>query len=138
MEAIPPQRLKVMIVAGEPSGDAHAAALVNAMREATPNDQLNFFGATGPLMRAARVESVIHSDDLAIVGLLEIGSALPKFWSAFKKFKQAAIEHKPEAVVLVDWPDFNMRLARRLHLDGFKIAYYISPQVWAWRRHRFA
>src|SRR5688500_9891092 len=136
MESIPPQRRKLMIVAGEPSGDAHAAALVNAIREANPNDQLNFFGATGPLMRANGVESVIHSDDLAIVGLLEIGGSLPKFWSAFKKLKQAAIEQKPEAVVLVDWPDFNLRLAHSLHRRGLKVIYYISPQLWAWRSHR--
>ncbi|HET6646108.1 MAG TPA: lipid-A-disaccharide synthase [Pyrinomonadaceae bacterium] len=136
MEAIPPQRLKVMIVAGEPSGDAHAAALVNAMREVTPNDQLDFFGATGPLMRDAGVESVIHSDDLAIVGLLEIGHALPKFWSAFKKLREAALQQKPEAVVLVDWPDFNLRLAHSLHRRGLKVIYYISPQLWAWRSHR--
>jgi lipid-A-disaccharide synthase len=135
MTAIPTPR-KLMIVAGEPSGDAHAAALVNAMREATPNDQLAFFGATGPLMRAAGVESVIHSDDLAIVGLLEIGNALPKFWSAFKKLREVAIEQKPEAVVLVDWPDFNLRLAHSLHRRGLKVIYYISPQLWAWRSHR--
>ncbi|MDQ3172674.1 MAG: lipid-A-disaccharide synthase [Acidobacteriota bacterium] len=130
------EKLRLMIVAGEPSGDAHAAALVRALREAAPESQINVFGATGPLMRAAGVDSVIQSDDLAILGLLEIGRTLPKFWRAFKKLKQAALERKPEAVILVDWPDFNLRLARSLHRRGLRVIYYISPQLWAWRSYR--
>jgi len=125
-----------MIVAGEASGDAHAAALVNALRSAEPDVQLEFFGATGLLMRAAGVESVVNTDDLSILGLIEIGSALPKFWRAYKLLKQAAIEKTPDAVVLVDWPDFNLKLARALHRRGLKIIYYISPQLWAWRGYR--
>ena len=131
-----PQRLKLMIVAGEPSGDAHAATLVHALREVASDVQLEVFGATGPLMRAAGVDSTIHSDDLSIMGLLEIGRALPKFWRAFKELKQAAIERKPDAVILVDWPDFNLKLARALHRRGLKVIYYISPQLWAWRSYR--
>lgn len=123
-----------MIVAGEASGDAHAAALVRALREAAP--KLEFFGATGPLMRAAGVESIVRSDDLAILGLLEIARALPKFWRAYKLLKAAALENKPAAVILVDWPDFNLKLARALHRRGLKIIYYISPQLWAWRSYR--
>jgi lipid-A-disaccharide synthase len=129
------QPLKIMIVAGEASGDAHASSLVNALR-AHSEGQLEFFGATGPLMRAAGVESVVRSDDLAILGLLEIAGALPKFWRAYQLLKQAAIENKPDAVVLVDWPDFNLKLARVLHRRGLKVIYYISPQLWAWRSYR--
>jgi lipid-A-disaccharide synthase len=129
-----PKHLNLMIVAGEASGDAHAAALVAALRSADP--EIEFFGATGPLMRAAGVESVVNTDDLSILGLVEIGSALPKFWRAFKLLKQAAVERKPAAVILVDWPDFNLKLARALHLRGLKIIYYISPQLWAWRGYR--
>ena len=126
---------RLMIVAGEPSGDAHAASLVNALRAVEP-EKLEIFGATGPLMRAGGVESIVRSDDLAILGLLEIGRALPKFWRAYKLLKQAAIENKPAAVVLVDWPDFNLKLARALHRRGLKVIYYISPQLWAWRSYR--
>lgn len=128
--------LRLMIVAGEPSGDAHGAALARALRDVSGNAPLEIFGATGPLMRAAGVDSVIQSDDLAIMGILEVGRVLPKFWNAFKSLKRAAIERKPDAVVLVDWPDFNLRLARSLHRRGLKIIYYISPQLWAWRSHR--
>ncbi len=125
-----------MIVAGEPSGDAHGAALVRALRQAAPDVSFEVFGATGPLLRALGVDSVVDSDDLAILGLLEIGRALPKFWRAFRKLKRAAVMRKPDAVILVDWPDFNLRLARALHPRGLKVIYYISPQLWAWRSHR--
>jgi lipid-A-disaccharide synthase len=132
----PMETTRLMIVAGEASGDAHAAALVHALRAAAPDARLDFFGATGPLLRAAGVDSVIRSDDLAILGLLEIGGALPKFWRAYKLLKQAAIERTPDAVILVDWPDFNLKLARALHRRGLKVIYYISPQLWAWRSYR--
>jgi lipid-A-disaccharide synthase len=125
-----------MIVAGEPSGDAHAASLVNALREAEPATTFEFFGATGPLMREAGVDSTVRSDDLAIMGLLEVGRIISKFWRAYKLLKQAAREKKPDAVILVDWPEFNLRLARALHRDGLKVIYYISPQLWAWRSYR--
>jgi lipid-A-disaccharide synthase len=125
-----------MIVAGEPSGDVHASALVRALHELPSGRMLKFFGATGPLMRAAGVESVVNSEKLAILGLMEIGRALPQFWRAYKTLKQAALERKPAAVILVDWPDFNFRLARALHRRGMKTIYYISPQLWAWRSYR--
>src|SRR5262245_39407071 len=123
-----------MIVAGEPSGDAHAAALVNALRATNPN--LSFFGATGPLMRAAGVDTVVNSDDLAIMGIVEVGLALPRFIRAFRKLRDAAVQRAPDAVVLVDWPEFNLRLASALHRRGLKVIYYISPQLWAWRPGR--
>lgn len=123
-----------MIVAGEPSGDAHAAALVNALRKR--EQHLELFGATGPLMRAAGVETVVDSDELAIMGILEVTHAFPKFLIAFRQLKQAAFERSPDAVVLVDWPEFNLRLATALHRRGLKVIYYISPQLWAWRPRR--
>lgn len=127
---------QLMIVAGEPSGDAHGAALLNALRVADPNTKWKFFGATGPLLRAAGVQSTVRSDDLSIMGLVEVGRVLPKFWGAFKALKKAALENRPEAVILVDWPEFNLRLARTLHRNGLKVIYYISPQLWAWRSYR--
>jgi len=122
-----------MIVAGEPSGDAHAAALVKALRE---HGDFDFSGATGPLMRAEGVETVVNSDELAIMGIVEVGRVLPRFISAFRKLRTAAIERSPDAVILVDWPEFNLRLASALHRRGLKVIYYISPQLWAWRPRR--
>src|SRR5215213_11658060 len=108
-----------MIVAGEPSGDAHAAALVNALR--ATNRDLELFGATGPLMREAGVETVVNSDELAIMGIVEVGRVFAKFLRAFRELKAAAIERRPDAVVLVDWPEFNLRLASALHRRGLKV-----------------
>ena len=125
-----------MFVAGEPSGDAHAAALVNALRKAAGDVELDFFGSTGPLMREAGVQTVINSDELAIMGILEVTRVLPKFLHAFRELKRAALERSLDAVVLVDWPEFNLRLATALHRRGLKIIYYISPQLWAWRPRR--
>ena len=125
-----------MIVAGEPSGDAHAADLVRALRERAPETRFEFFGATHSAMRAAGVESIIHADALSITGLLEIGRALPRFWRAFQQLKRTALARRPDAVILVDWPDFNLKLAHALHRRRLKIIYYISPQLWAWRAYR--
>jgi lipid-A-disaccharide synthase len=129
--------LSLMIVAGEASGDAHAAALVRELRAAATDDmQIDFFGSTGAQMRAAGVDSIVKADELAIMGLWEVGRALPQFWRAFGDLKLAVVERKPAAVILVDWPEFNLRLARWLHLRGVRVIYYISPQLWAWRSYR--
>lgn len=128
--------LRLMIVAGEASGDAHAASLVRALRESAPGLSFEFFGATGREMRAAGVESVVATDSLAITGLMEIGGALKQFWRAYQLLKRAAIERQPDVVILVDWPDFNLRLARFFRRRGLRVVYYISPQLWAWRGYR--
>jgi lipid-A-disaccharide synthase len=128
--------LRLMIVAGEASGDAHAASLVRALRESAPGVSFEFFGATGREMRAAGVESIVATDDLSITGLMEIGGALAKFWRAYRTLRRAGIERAPDALILVDWPDFNLRLARFFRRRGVRVIYYISPQLWAWREHR--
>jgi lipid-A-disaccharide synthase len=125
-----------MLVAGEASGDAHGASLVRALRETASPANLEFFGATGAQMRAAGVDSIVDTDTLSILGLWEIGTALPKFLRAFADLKRAANKRRPDAVVLIDWPDFNLRLARWLRRRGFRVIYYVSPQVWAWRSYR--
>jgi lipid-A-disaccharide synthase len=128
--------LRLMIVAGEASGDAHGASLINALCEVAPQTNFEFFGATGAQMRSAGVESIVDTDKLSILGLWEIANALPGFLSAYQKLKRAAIARKPDAVILIDWPDFNLRLARWLHRRGVRVIYYVSPQLWAWRSYR--
>ncbi len=125
-----------MIVAGEASGDAHATSLIKALRDHSAGVELDFFGAAGPQMRAAGVEPVVSSDDLAIVGVAEIARALPMFWNSFQQLKKAAIVKKPDVVILVDFPEFNLKLAKVLKKQGFRVVYYISPQLWAWRKYR--
>lgn len=126
----------MMIVAGEASGDAHAAALVEKLRETAPGVSFEFFGLTGEKMRACGVETVVAADDLAIIGVLEVGRALPRFLRVFQTLKQAARERKPDAVIFVDFPEFNLRLAKSLKKLGLKTVYYVSPQLWAWRSYR--
>lgn len=129
-------KCKIMIVVGEASGDAHAARLVRALCEIAPDVDFEFFGAVGHDLREAGVEETVSADNLSIVGLPEIARALPMFWKTFKALKHEAIRQKPDAVILVDFPDFNLKLAKSLKKQGLKIIYYISPQIWAWREYR--
>ena len=125
-----------MIVSGEASGDRHAAKLVTALRDIEPRGK--FFGAAGPRMRNVGVEAVVRSDELSIVGLIEIGRALPMFLRAYRDLISAANVGKPDVVILVDFPDFNLKLAKALKKKGFRVVYYISPQLWAWRKYRIS
>ncbi len=124
------------MVAGEASGDSHGAKLAVALKKKVGDNYLELYGSAGPRMRDTGVEPIVRSDELSIVGLLEIGRALPMFWKTFKKLKAAAIERKPDLVILIDFPDFNLKLAKSLKQRGLKVVYYISPQVWAWRKYR--
>lgn len=130
------ENYRIMIVAGEASGDEHAAKLVEALRDAAPDCPFEFFGSAGRNMRAVGVEAIVIADELAIMGLPEIAVALPKFLKAFRDLKNAALNRNPQAVVLVDFPEFNLKLARTLKKKGFKVIYYISPQLWGWRKYR--
>lgn len=125
-----------MIVAGEASGDTHAAKLVIALRKSAGDSEIEFFGCSGQKMREAGVEPTVNADNLAIVGLPEIAKALPRFLRAFSKLKNAAVERKADATILVDFPEFNLKLAKSLKKNGIKVIYYISPQLWAWRKYR--
>lgn len=129
-------KCRILIVAGEASGDQHAAKLVRALREAAPETEFEFFGATGSHLRAAGAETIVAADDFSIVGLPEIARALPMFWRAFQTLKSEAARRAPDAVILVDFPEFNLKLAKTLKKRGLKVIYYISPQLWAWRKYR--
>ena len=126
---------RLMIVAGEASGDATRRRWSTpcAKRSRKPARILRrhrTIDARPPESNQLFVRRSLHP------GLTGDWRALPKFWRAYKLLKQAAIERKPDAVILVDWPDFNLKLARALHRRGLKIIYYISPQLWAWRSYR--
>src|SRR5437867_3942946 len=128
--------LSIMIVAGEASGDKHGASLTQALKRLYPEITFDLFGSGGEGMRAAGVETLVDAREVAIIGVPEIARAIGRLYRAYRTLLNAARSRRPSAVVLIDWPDFNMRLARKLHREGFKIIYYISPQVWAWRRYR--
>ena len=127
--------LHLAIVAGEDSGDFHGANLAEALRKKVPGLKLSGIG--GRQMADAGVELVFASERLAVVGILEVLSRLPEIWRGRQSFCRHLRETRPDLLVLIDFPDFNLNLiapyARRL---GIPIVYYISPQVWAWRRSR--
>jgi lipid-A-disaccharide synthase len=125
-----------MIVAGEASGDKHGASLAQALKRLYPKINLDLFGSGGEEMRAAGVETLVDAREVAIIGVPEIARAIGKLYRAYRSLLDAARSRRPSVVVLIDWPDFNMRLAKKLQREGFKIVYYVSPQVWAWRKYR--
>lgn len=131
-----PSPIRLLIVAGEASGDKHGAKLVAALRAQRPDLPFEFFGAGGDEMRAVGVETLVDAREVAIMGALEVARALPKFLRVFRRLREAARERNPQLVILIDWPEFNLRLARKLKRDGHHVVYYISPQIWAWRSYR--
>lgn len=124
----------VLIVAGESSGDRHAAGLVRAFKGLDPS--VRFFGTGGPALEGEGVELLASIKDLALVGVFEILSSLPRVKRIFNHIVEECEARRPAAAVLVDSPDFNLRLAKALKKRGIPILYYISPTVWAWRRGR--
>ena len=123
-----------MLVAGEASGDLHGSNLVKAVKEIAPG--ISFYGVGGKLLRDAGSEILVDSADVAVVGLSEIFSSLSVILGAFKLLKKRLREDRPELLVLIDFPDFNLRLAAYAKKLGIPVFYYISPQVWAWRKGR--
>ncbi len=125
---------KVLLVTGETSGDQHAARLVEAMRTLDP--ALTFIGMGGPAMKAAGVEIVVDTKHLDVVGIVEVITAFPRIFKAFRKLKQCLLTEKPDLVILIDYPGFNFRFARTAKQAGFQVMYYIAPQIWAWGASR--
>jgi len=124
---------QILISAGEASGEMYAARLGVALRNRA---DVHLFGLGGPRMREAGVELVADSGEVAVVGLSEALRRLPSAWRAYRQLAEEAARRSPHLAILVDFPDFNLRLARRLHAQGVRIVYFISPQVWAWRPKR--
>ena len=122
------------IVAGEHSGDTHGGNLVKAFGALAPDSR--WFGAGGPVMSSAGVECLVPMERLSVVGIGEVLSHLPSLWLGMRKLKKALVSRRPAALLLVDFPDFNFRLARFAKAQGIKVVYYITPQVWAWRQGR--
>ncbi len=123
-----------MIVAGEQSGDLHGSNLVKAMLRIDPT--LRFYGVGGRRMREVGVELMADSADMAVVGLTEVAGKLGMILGVLRRMKQALKERKPALLILIDYPDFNLILGKAAKKDGVRVFYYISPQIWAWRRGR--
>ena len=120
-----------MIVAGEASGDLHGANLVQAARRL--DSSLSFFGIGGPRMRDAGVDTLIDASQMAVVGLVEVIAHFNVIGRAYLTLRKIIASDPPDLLVLIDYPDFNLRIARLAKRAGVRVLYYISPQVWAWR-----
>ena len=125
---------KILMVAGEVSGDLHGAHLVEAIHRIDPDIQ--FFGVGGEQLGRMGMKLLYHSQSLAVVGITEVFLKIGSILRALRGLKQSLDREKPDLIILIDFPDFNLRLAKIAHRKGIPILYYISPQIWAWRPKR--
>ncbi|MBV8053348.1 MAG: lipid-A-disaccharide synthase, partial [Acidobacteriaceae bacterium] len=134
--------MRILISAGEASGEMYGAQLIEALRNCVARapspagGQLEFFGVGGERMRAAGCETIVDAKDLAVVGITEILSHLPKIYSLFDKLITEADKRRPDLAIVIDSPAFNWRVARQMQKRGIPVVYYVCPQFWAWRQGR--
>ncbi len=126
--------MNLLISAGEASGENYGAQLIAALRK--HDAALDCFGVGGERMRAAGCRTIVDAKNVAVLGLAEVVTRVPKIWREFRKLLRAVDAHRPDAAVLIDFPDWNLRLARELYRRGVPVIYYVSPQLWAWRTRR--
>src|ERR1700733_14775938 len=126
--------LRILISAGEASGEMYGAQLIEALRRR--DSQLEFFGVRGDRMRARGCGTVVDAKDLSVVGITEILSHLPKIYGLFQHLIKEADRRKPDLAVVIDSPAFNWRVAREMKKRGVPTVYYVAPQFWAWRQGR--
>lgn len=127
---------QLFIFAGEPSGDLHGAHLIKALRESLPECHIS--GVGGPEMRAQNIKSFLNMEDFAVMGFSDVFRSFPKLYKQFKKIRDFILEIKPDAVIFIDYPGFNLRMAKALRKKDFqgKLIHYICPSVWAWGKKR--
>ena len=126
--------LKFFLVAGEPSGDLHGGKLIRAMQNIHPNS--TFMGHGGNAMKDAGMQILEHTDDLSIMGFVEVIKHLPRMMKIMGKTIDTITRTKPDRVILIDYPGFNLRLGKNIQHLGIPITYFILPQVWAWKEKR--
>jgi lipid-A-disaccharide synthase len=124
----------IFMVAGEASGDLHGSRLALELKRLAPDCRLSGIG--GPKMQAAGVDLIYSLEDFAFLGFSEVVRHLPFIFGVFRKLTRRFRRDRPDAAVLIDYPGFNIRLAKKLNRKKIPILYYISPQVWAWQPHR--
>lgn len=126
--------MKILVSAGEASGDRYSAQLVEALRKRLP--EAEFFGCAGRHLREAGVRPVVRAEQLAVVGIFEVAAHIPRIFGEFRRLVSAARQERPRLAILTDSPDFHLRLARKLHRERIPVLYYVAPQAWAWRPGR--
>jgi lipid-A-disaccharide synthase len=132
--------VRILISAGEASGEFYGAELMQALRQQVsengPNPAIDFFGVGGQQMRTAGCDLLVDAREIAEVGIIEVIKHIPNIYRRFRQVVREAERHRPDVAVLIDFPDFNLRLARELHQRGVPVIYYVSPQLWAWKQRR--
>ncbi len=128
----------IFISAGEASGEAYGALLIEELKKQLNAEgrQAAFFGMGGPRMVAAGLDSVVRAEDMAVMGITEVIRHLPRIYREFRKLKQSIRDRRPAVAVLIDFPDIHFKLARECHRLGIPVVYFVSPQLWAWKKHR--
>src|SRR5512146_2251688 len=123
-----------LMVAGERSGDVYGAALAEALKGRLANAEV--FGCGGEAMRAAGVDTLVDIHDVALIGISEVVTGLPKAYRAMRNLVAEAARRKPAAAILIDSPSLNLSLAKRLKRHHIPVIYFVSPQIWAWKKWR--
>ncbi len=125
---------RIFLSAGEASGEHYGAMLIEALRKIDPSVEI--FGMGGQRMEALGCRRVVRSEDMAVMGLSEVVRHLPHLYRQYRRIKKSVRETRPDVAVLIDYPDFHLRLAKDLHSLGIPVVYFVSPQLWAWKQHR--
>jgi lipid-A-disaccharide synthase len=128
----------LFISAGEASGEHYGALLIEALKRrlAESGHTGTFFGMGGERMVAAGLDRIVRSEDVAVMGITEVVRHLPRIYAESRKLKQAIRGRRPDAAILIDFPDIHFKLARDLHQLGIPVIFFVSPQLWAWKKHR--
>jgi lipid-A-disaccharide synthase len=128
----------IFISAGEASGETYGALLIEALRKrlAASGQSANFVGMGGPQMAAAGLERVVRAEDVAVMGITEVVRHLPRIYREFRKLKQSIRARRPDVAILIDFPDIHFKLAEELHRLQVPVIFFVSPQLWAWKKHR--
>ena len=128
----------IFISAGEASGEHYGALLVEALKKrlAATGQTASFFGMGGERMAAAGLECVVRAEEMAVMGLTEVVRHLPRIWREYRKLKKSIRDRRPSVAVLIDFPEIHFRLARELYRLGVPVIFFVSPQLWAWKKKR--
>ena len=128
----------LFISAGEASGEHYGALLIEELkrRMSAGGQTGSFFGMGGERMVSAGLDRVVRSEDMAVMGITEVVRHLPRIYAGFRKLKQAIRTRRPDVAVLIDFPDIHFKLAEELHRLGVPLIFFVSPQLWAWKKHR--
>src|SRR5580692_169630 len=133
-----PDALRIFISAGEASGETYGALLLSSLKKRlkTEGREAHFFGMGGPRMVEAGLDRIVRAEDMAVMGITEVVRHLPRIYREFRRLKRSIRERRPSLAVLIDFPDIHFKLAEEFHRLGIPVLFFVSPQLWAWKKRR--